>query len=199
MGWYKKISSKENLQQGDFFPKLLLPRLSFANTNTREAMVGGSVVDWNEGGFIVLTQSCDLEPENGRDIEDVVLAPVFSLKDFLRDNPGYLKDGKYNNLIHNKYVGIHILRAPNANIMGGHFLVVLMQKTYVVNHKMLESMRQQRGYTIRYRLQHPQLELFSQRFGALYSRVGLPEAFPGKEDSAQVKLTVAEINAELVN
>jgi hypothetical protein len=185
--WYKKISANSPLQQGDLFVNLKLPKLEIEDFSSEKSINGSVVLKWNVGSFVVLTQSCDLEGDNGKDLGRVTLAPVFTVDQFIVDNPEYSK-GDWGNLVDNKLGGFHVFPSPDSTLYGdSNLLVAVFYHTYLIDLDALVTLSQTKGYKTRHRLLSPYLEVLSQRFGLLYSRVAIPEQlFPPASDRSEI-------------
>src|ERR1700741_2826128 len=113
--WYSRVSQSSELEQGDFILNAYLPRAVNYTAKDFSKLAKESSVSWSHGDWVVLTQSCDLAEENGKSLDKVILCPVFTLSEFVKQNSAYAGDsekkmGKRANIINNREVGLHALK-----------------------------------------------------------------------------------------
>ncbi len=175
--WYRKISDNtENLHQGDLVFGLKLPSLEIGDVSSKAAIEKSVDLNWDTENYIILTQSCDLEPENDKAITTVLVAPVYSLDDFLRVNTNFATQSKVKSILENKVVGIFPLESPTDR---AEPIVVSEYHALFVQLDALTSLVQNsRTKLDRYRLQSPYVEALANDYASIFSRPALPTKFP---------------------
>jgi len=178
--WYSRVPRNANLQQGDFVECFALPVATYTYEQSKNK-VGVISSHWLESNWIVLTQSCDLDPEINRGINSIMLCPVFTFEKFLEDNPNYTgskKKSNRQNIISNKVVGLHSLKATGyANLPDSPYVVNLREAKIASLDVVLEHIKSSKKKT-RLRLNPPYAEQLAMRFGLIFSRIGYPIDFP---------------------
>ncbi len=128
---------------------------------------------------IILSQSCDLQPREGKDkIENVVLCPIHALMLFEK-KCGCSK--MRNELSRGRRIGFHLLpETPNRAFFNGDCLVVDFHNTFSVPIKLVRQLILPKGR--RLRIKSPYRESLSQAFARFFMRVALPDDYdnPGK-------------------
>jgi len=180
--WYKKVSDiTENLHQGDLIYGVKLPSLKINDVTSKASIESSVILNWETADFIVLTQSCDLEPENDKALMNALVAPVYSLNDFLSINTNFATQSKVKNILENKIVGIFPLESPDDH------KEPLVVSEYHALHVQLDALtaivQNSRLKIVRYRLQSPYVEALAGDYGNIFSRPALPVKFPSDQMS----------------
>lgn len=168
MDWYTEVDSGEAINQGDIFFKcpVLVPDPEF----------DFSKIDFSDLGsfnkielkiytidLIVLTQSCDIV--NDPPIDEIILARIDDVKG---ESNTFLKE-----VLSNRRPPYHLIGKNEIGNIKMNYQIVDFTSIYSIPRVMLEKFKEQQK--TRLRLNSPYLELMSQRFGNLFSRVGLPK------------------------
>ena len=161
--WWLLRSASEPLQQGDLLPSFVRKQASERD--------GKAVVLSKTGDYIVITQSCDLE---NRKVALVLLAPTFSLSDWLFNNPEDFS--QLENIRKGAEPTLYLLPSDIT-------LSPLLQEDRVVDLRQvlgapLSDVLAAGGTPGRVGLASPFLEHFSQAVARSFMRVGLPEDVP---------------------
>ena len=166
--WYTEIQTNEPLMQGQIIfkcPVLVLSSTVEVNDleEEQEAELNALIV---EKDVIVLTQACDLENQN---VDQVLLAEIID------------SDSK------NAAIEINTGKRPRRHLLNRkidgevqmNYKVVDFSYVYTLPLSYLQPQLKNLG--IRLQLNTPYAEYVSQRFGAYYSRIGLPNGISKEE------------------
>lgn len=166
--FWEKVD-ESTLRQGDYLLNCPVPlfRPDFtADHNTHDVLV-------NEFDLIVLTQSCDLVNDK---VRLVATSPICPISEFERQNPGFAKKGRWNEVLKGRIEGLHLLASPTNAEDNRQALVVDFREIYSLPFDYLTGRAAECGP--RWRLRSPFLEHFSQTFARFFMRVGLPSTIP---------------------
>jgi hypothetical protein len=121
--------------------------------------------------LIVVTQTCDLE---NRKVEFVALCPAHTLDEFEEWNPDFSRKGQWEHVRKGRIEGLHLLASPESPADNRAAMVVDFGHIVSVPYAYLTQHAESLG--LRWRLESPFLEHFSQAFARFFMRVGLPSA-----------------------
>ena len=182
---FKKVRSKlRNLEQGDLLLNLVIPVTTVQDASSMRNMEQSVRLDWNTGNFVILTQSCDLDPDNGKQISSAVLAPVLTVSSLLIANPYYRKADRLKSILQNKKQNFYCVPPPAGSVLdNGELLVIALDSPVIVQLDLITMQVTRRGSTVeRYRMASPYSEDLSNVFAYQFERVPLPvRAFPPVE------------------
>jgi hypothetical protein len=167
--WFDIVNGQD-LEQGDLIANFSVVRPLIADVITDPENIPLEIVRTN---LIVLTQSCDLV--TGREkIHDVILCEVVSL-DEAKSVAGHVlaKKGNPENLVRYSLVGFHPLPQFESDLLLLPFSVVHFNSVHTVPINIIRDVAKNNGQ--RLRLRTPYREHMSQRFGFMFSRIGLPD------------------------
>ena len=166
--------NEANLRQGDYLPNCLVPIPVFEPDNFSRNPGGQEIdVEVREIDLIVLTQSCDLENQKA---QFVALCPIYPIPEFEKANPDFVRKGMWNDVRRGRVEGLHLLASPIDPSNNRDALVVDFRQIYSLPFAYL--IRHSERIGLRWRLQSPFLEHFSQTFARFFMRVGLPSSIP---------------------
>lgn len=170
--WWERGQGRV-LKQGDYLPRVFvaIPPVSFPS-DTQE---NTDEVPYVQEDLIVLTQSCDLIGQAGRDPRAVfvTLCPVYSVEAYEAAQSWFRsKDGK-NSALAGRREGIYVLASPIDPKANRGALIVDFYQVFSLPRVALEDYTGSLG--TRWRLLSPYLEHLSQAFGHFFMRVGLPD------------------------
>lgn len=174
MNWYTEVDASEPINQGDIFFKCPImmpdPEFDFSNLDLKDLNNFEKVeLKIYTTNVIVLTQSCDIVNDPG--VDNIILARIDDVKG---ESNTLLKE-----VLSNKRPPYHLLGKNENGTIQMNYQIVDFTSLYSISTALLEKFKQEHG--VRLRLNSPYLELMSQRFGNLFSRVGLPTSIK-KED-----------------
>lgn len=182
---FKKVRSKlRNLEQGDLLLNLVIPVTTVQDASSMRNMEQSVRLDWNTGNFVILTQSCDLDPDNGKQISSAVLAPVLTVSSLLIANPYYRKADRLKSILQNKKQNFYCVPPPAGSVLdNGELLVIALDSPVIVQLDLITMQVTRRGSTVeRYRMASPYSEDLSNVFAYQFERVPLPvRVFPPVE------------------
>jgi hypothetical protein len=172
--WYSQVAKSSDLQQGDFIRSMNVPRVVYSYNEAIKA--DKPHVEWVKSDWIILTQSCDLNPENNKVGEYIVVCPVATIDSYNlnRDNWG--------KIIRNKEYSYHCLKSTDHPISDGKYLVVNFKEAQYAKFDVVKKYANAKGKGKRLRLNSPYLENMAVRFGNTFARVAYPIDFPTKVD-----------------
>lgn len=158
-----------DLAQGDMLSNCLVPTFNpqFGKGGDSES------VPVSRGDLIVVTQTCDLQNAKAR---FVALCPIFTLDQFESTNTKFKSKGAWEEVRKGRREGLHMLAGTDEPQNNRKAFVVDFRQIYSLPFDYLAGHAEQLG--IRWRLQSPFLEHFSQAFARFFMRVGLPSAIP---------------------
>lgn len=156
------------LAQGDLLKDCLVPIFDsdFGSADPETVPVLGA-------DLIVVTQSCDLE--QGKAML-VALCPIHALTVFEEQNPDFKHKGRWEEVRKGRIEGLHLLASPVCPEDSREALVVDFGEIYSLPVHYLTMRTGKLG--LRWRLDSPFLEHFSQAFARYFMRVGLPSSIP---------------------
>lgn len=105
--FWKRVNEAD-LRQGDYLLNCLIPVAIFPGKKFLESEEPLDI-EIQEGDFIVITQSCDLENKKAR---LVALCPISTIAEFEKINPDFSKKGKWNEVRRGRIEGLHLLASP---------------------------------------------------------------------------------------
>jgi hypothetical protein len=159
----------DSLAQGDLLRDCFIPDFP-ADFGVDEASQNVQIY---RGNLIILTQSCDLE---NRKVGHVALAPICSIATFSQQNPDFKNKGRREEVRRGRHEGLYLFPSPEDPRNNQEALVVDFRQIISLPFGYLT--RHANGLGLRWRLQSPYLEHFSQAFARFFMRVGLPSAIP---------------------
>jgi hypothetical protein len=175
--WYSRVPKGSILEQGDFISGLSVPFATYSYTNVKNKSVKTKSV-WQEADWIILTQSCDLDPNNNGGLDNIVICPVFTLSQFLQENPAYTGKSKKKELLNNKKIGLHSLKSTGYRWYPNEPYLVNFRDARIVSLRVVLEYLVTSKNKLRLRLNPPYREYMAARFGLLFSRIGYPVNFP---------------------
>jgi hypothetical protein len=182
---FKKVRSKlRNLEQGDLLLNLVIPVTTVQDASSMRNIEQSVRLDWNTGNFVILTQSCDLDPDNDKQISSAVLAPVLTVSSLLIANPYYRKADRLKSILQNKKQNFYCVPPPAGSVLdNGELLVIALDSPVIVQLDLITMQVTRRGSTVeRYRMASPYSEDLSNVFAYQFERVPLPvRVFPPVE------------------
>lgn len=166
--WYDVVHGP-SLEQGDVFRKfpVFIPPVITTPELYEEGAEGE--VDIELTDVMILTQSCDLDRDK---MGNVLLAPIYSLSDFVAKVPKATRRSLYGELKAGRKYSAHILDRCNIPDHESDFTVVNFAMATTVAITTLEAFAN--SSLPRLRLLSPYREQMSQAFGRFIMRVGLP-------------------------
>lgn len=159
----------DQIEQGDYLPSCWVPVVSAdfePQLSEPEISVGAS-------NLIIVTQSCDLANDK---IELAALCPMTTLEKWEQLNPEFAKRGVWESVRQGRREGLHMLSAFENAGENRHAFVVDFREIFSLPVTYLRRHADRLG--VRWRLQSPFREHFSQAFARFFMRVGLPAAIP---------------------
>ena len=169
MAFWIEISG-DALAQGDWLKDAPIPVFGPEFGGSAK---GQAPVPIRLGDVIVMTQSCDLEQKKS---PLVACCRITNLVEFEQVNPKAVKPGWWEAVRQGRVEGLHLLASPLAPENNRFAIVVDFRQIYSLPVDYLGAHAQSLG--MRWRLQSPYLEHFSQAFARFFMRVGLPTAIP---------------------
>jgi hypothetical protein len=184
--WYGLVKADAPLEQGDILVKCPI----FRPPDSLEFPLNHTVKNKMEvlkESVIVLSQSCDIKPNQKKTTTHVVLCWVTPLSktNYYKDWHGRLQLS--NGQIH----GLHLLHECPHSPWDGEQLVVSFRTVWTLPISFLTSYANYHGERIR--LLSPYREQLSHRFGHFFSRVATPVDLPRIEMPDKERRTVAYI------
>lgn len=158
----------EDLAQGDFLPGCHVPRFG---EDFGVHAVEASEIEVGEVDLIIVTQSCDLENNK---VSLVALCPIHTLAAFQERNPAFGNKKAWEGVRKGQQPGLHMLGSPTTPSDNRSALVVDFGEIHSLPPAYVK--RRAREVGLRWRLESPFLEHFSQAFARSFMRVGLPSA-----------------------
>jgi hypothetical protein len=155
----------ENLAQGDLLPGCRVPEFgeSFGNEEAEQEIAV------RESDLIIVTQSCDLQNDK---VALVALCPVHTLEVFEQSNPNFKTRNRWETVRKGQQPGLHLLASPETPDDNRSALVVDFGEIHSLPPGYVKRHAAQIG--LRWRLESPFLEHFSQALARYFMRVGLP-------------------------
>lgn len=103
--WFKKVANQtDDLMQGDLILDLRIPTLEVTDATSKSKIDVSVDLKFVTSNYIILTQSCDLSPENEKNLTQVLLVPAPRLEEFLKENDNFSTQDKVKNILKNKTV-----------------------------------------------------------------------------------------------
>lgn len=163
--------NEETLAQGDLLPDCLVPQFEpdFGIDGTNEV----HEVLTSAANLIIVTQTCDLQNNK---VTLVALCPIHTLSEFEEINPKFAQRGKWEEVRKGRVEGLHMLAALDDPTDNRKSLIVDFGQIFSLPFGYLTYRTHQLG--VRWRLDSPFLEHFSQAFARYFMRVGLPSTIP---------------------
>lgn len=184
--WFSQVEIKgSNLAQGDIIRNIYVPHPN--GDYTYKDLVKPpktSLTDWQLGDWIILSQSCDLEPDNNKRVDEVTICPVVKFSDFIVDNPhlsGSSKKGSRESILKNQNVGFHALHPPGYRY-STEPLIVNLRLSRTIKFNVLVEHFEKTNRKMKIQLNAPYAEAMALRYGLLYFRIANRVAFPTKSD-----------------
>ncbi len=166
--WYTEIQPDQPLMQGQII--FNCPVLLLSSTSDIEHIEEGQETELNavivEKDVIVLTQACDLEKGN---VDQILLAEIID-----SGNKNAAKE-----INKGRQPRRHLLNRKDSGERQIDYKLVDFSYIYTLPLDYLKSQLNSLG--IRLQLNTPYAEYVSQRFGAYYSRIGLPSGISEDE------------------
>lgn len=161
--------NEPTLAQGDLLPDCPIPIFEprFGEGDSR-AEVPVATSD-----LVIVTQSCDLAQ---RKVTLVALCPIHSLASFEETNPKFKAKGQWEGVRRGRIAALHLLASPTRPEENQEALVVDFGQIFSLPFDYLTERAGELG--IRWWLESPFLEHFSQAFARFFMRVGLPSSIP---------------------
>jgi len=162
----------ELLQQGDYLVGCHVPEfpLEIPLNPQQSVSVAVRVMD-----LVVATQSCELQPRSqpADPHHLVALCQAYTLRAFAEVNPTITNRSRVDSLAKNQMAGLHLLapRIASTDLMD-HILVDFRE---IISLPYGYLLGRARAMGPRPRLTSPYLELYSQRLGLYFMRVGVPD------------------------
>jgi hypothetical protein len=183
--WYSFVPKSRDLQQGDFIQGMNVPIVKY---NSGQALAKSPpTIEWTNANWIMLTQSCDLNPDNNdkkkkksKVVKYAVVCPVYKIGDLSVNN-----DAK-TNILRNRDYKYHGLPAADHPVSGDDFMVVDFREARYAKLSVIKTYAFARGNGSRLRLNSPYVENMSSRFGSTFSRIANQIDFPTKDDIARL-------------
>lgn len=167
--WWTQVGGPA-LAQGDLLSAcpipLFQPDFDDDPRRTHSVMV-------KEYNCIIVTQSCDLDNERAT---LVALCPVFTLAEFEQEIPSFTRKGEWEQVRKGRVEGLHLLASRNHPADSRDSLAVDFRQIFSLPRDYLGV--HAAGLGLRWRLNSPYLEHFSQAFARFFMRVGLPSSIP---------------------
>lgn len=160
-----------SLAQGDLLPNCIVPVFTGVPKDLSAGVVLERVA--RPAQLIVLTQSCDLVNHKS---QNVALCVVSSLAELETSDPAFAKKGRWESVRKGRVEGLHMLAGPQSPSVNSAAVVVDFRNIISLPIEYLASHADSLG--VRWRLQSPFLEHFSQSFARFFMRVGLPSDIP---------------------
>lgn len=161
--------NEQGLAQGDLLKDCLVPVFTPDYGTNRQDKIESVPV--GEYDLIIVTQSCDLENDK---VTLVALCPIWTLPEFEESNPRYKKKGAWEEVRKGRVEGLHLLGSPDNPDDNRGALVVDFGQIFSLPPAYLK--KRAGGIGVRWRLDSPFLEHFSQAFARYFMRVGLPSS-----------------------
>lgn len=166
-----------SLCQGDLLPQCAIPILG-PNYGKR-APDEVEDVPLAPTEVIVITQSCDLQPQAGGKsprAQFVAICPVHTLAAFSARNANYSQPQEREKVRQGRVEGLHMLPSPQNPENNAAALLVVFREIHSLPFAYVSAHADSLG--ARKRLNSPYLERLSQGFARFFMRVGLPTAIP---------------------
>lgn len=173
--WYSEVAKSKGIEQGDFIEGMNFPEVIYSYNKAKNSEKPN--IRWREGNWIVLAQSCDLNPTNKKAGQYVVVGPVSRISDY-----GLTNKSDWVEILKNKKYMYHALKSSRHPISNGEFMVVNFQEARYAKLSVVKQYAHAKGNGPRLRLNSPYLENMSTRFGNTFARIAYPVAFPSKGD-----------------
>lgn len=178
MSWYKVIDINENVSQGDIFFDCPIYHIDADTIDFKNPFnfVKPKTKIYT-ADVVVLTQACDLEQQNGM-IKTVVVVP-------LHDVTNAAKWGFVSEILAGRRPNYYLLNKFVSENLNMDYKIADFENLQVIPYEIPNRYREFHGK--RLRLNTPHRELLSQRFGAYFTRIGLPnEDSIDKDDLKQI-------------
>ena len=171
--WYTTVAKSRPLEQGDFIFDMNVPRVIY--TAEKAAKMEDAKIQWTCADWVIMTQSCDLNPKNKKAPGYVMLCPVSQF-------PTGQSKNKVADVLRNRNVATHALKPADHPISDNHYLVVDFKEARIAKLSAVKAHARAKGNGPRLRLNSPYLENMSKRFGNYYSRIAYPIDLPDEYD-----------------
>ena len=166
--WYDIVSSKDDIQQGDFIeecPIIIPPKAILEPVDLN--------VEVEVRNVILMTQSCDiLKPK----IKELLVCPYFTMEQLSSKETSYHDVTKRELLRRGYVVNRHLLDKCELDGNETDYLIVDFSTLYSVNKNVIKELITVKKN--RKRLLPPYREHLSQAFARYFMRVGLPNDIP---------------------
>lgn len=157
--WYDEVPASQRISQGDIFPNMHVYSVQPEKVLERD---DSPIVNHFVATVIVLTQACDLENDP---VQSVVVATLDPIKDM---------SWKFvSSVLAGRRPAYHILHEYHSDNVMFQYHMINFSDLYTIPYTVLDEAR--KLYPYRLRLKSPYLEHTAQRFGAYFSRIGLPK------------------------
>jgi len=178
--WYQIIKGGDEITQGDIIKNcyIPIPGESFYEAILAESSEPSGSVDINSGGFIILTQACDIINDK---IDSIVMCPVWALSFLMKKDSYYNSKNGRESIRQGKEPAYHLLNSYRSNDTGIDlpYSIVDFHRIYSLPKQYLKSIAEKNSPRIR--LLPPYREHLSQAFARYFMRVGLPIDIPKDE------------------
>lgn len=168
--WYAKVGQTDPLAQGDLLMSVPILRPD-GNLVTMDENVKTIIEPVN---VVVLSQSCDLT--RGGKIDQVLVAPVYQLKDFLAAKPNWNTEEKLESFRKNQVARFYLMNVNRSPLFLTGYLLVDFGAVRSVKYKTIIKFKDRAGSRVT--LISPYKEQLSQQFARFFMRVGLPNDIP---------------------
>lgn len=166
--WYTEIQEDESLMQGQIiFDCPVLEITSTADVNGMETGEGLNIgADLMQKDVIVITQACDLANNN---VDHILVVELYDSQ----------SKNKAKDINKGKMPRLHLLNRKVGGAREMEYKIIDFSLVYTLPLSFINAQLTQLG--TRLQLQTPYAEYVSQRFGAYYSRIGLPNGISEDE------------------
>lgn len=172
--------NEEKLRQGDWLPDFPLLEFDYAKLQKAIAEQTSSEITIKRHNMFILTHSCDFEQKKAH---LVTMCPITTKEAFITKNPHLLSNNKWGNIETNKCKDLHVLPSPEKPDERDKVIILHFRHLYTVPLDFVNEHVKTLGD--RWRLNSPNLEGCSRRFGDLFSNVAVPA--PPWEKSTEYK------------
>ena len=165
--WYKTVSNKTPLEQGDFINNcsVVHPKTSKLNRKLKADVIQYDVV--------VMTQSCDLLAGK---VDLVLVCPIWPLSEQEKIDPNLQSNNGKERLKRGYYVANLMLNKCDLKGFEFEYMIVDFKSVYSVPISYITDLAEKQGDRVR--LLPPYREGLSQAFAKFFMRVGYPVDIP---------------------
>ncbi|MFO0886183.1 MAG: hypothetical protein U0894_18725 [Pirellulales bacterium] len=160
------------LAQGDMLLQCPVPIFS-SESLTSDSLETPTQLAMSDVDLIIVTQSCDLENKKA---SFVACCPIHTIDAFEHSNPAFKTKGRWEEVRKGRIEGLHLLASPDAPENSRDARVVDFGQIISLPIEFVQQFAE--GLGVRWRLQSPFLEHFSQSLARFFMRVGLPSSIP---------------------